>query len=94
MSLTEEKKFSNRSKHIDIRYHFLKDLVRDAQVKLEYVPTHENVADLMTKPLGASKIKKFRSQAGLMCEITRVEEECCMYATHAMKITTRRHRPV
>ena len=40
-----------RMKHIAIRYHFLKDKVAEGEVKLEYVPTIEKVADIFTKPL-------------------------------------------
>lgn len=40
-----------RTKHIAIRYHFLKDKVTEEEVKLEYVPTTKQVADIFTKPL-------------------------------------------
>lgn len=39
------------SKHIDIRYHFIRDLVLDGLVTVTYVPTAENVADVLTKGL-------------------------------------------
>ena len=42
----------NRTKHIDIRYHMIRDNVKKQRVKIEYVPTQEMVADIMTKPLG------------------------------------------
>lgn len=38
-----------RSKHIDIRYHFLRQVVASGQVQLYYVDTKENVSDLLTK---------------------------------------------
>ena len=79
-------------KHNLEKYHHIKDLVKMDLVKLIFCTKQENVANMMIKSLGPSKIKKLRRQAGLMNGITRVEEECCMYATHAIKITTRRHR--
>ena len=39
------------SKHINIRYHFLKDLVEQKVLEVEYVPTNDNIADMLTKPL-------------------------------------------
>ena len=45
-----------RSKHIDVRYHFLRDAVSDGIVMLYYVPTNENVADVLTKPVSGRKI--------------------------------------
>jgi len=40
-----------RTKHIAIRYHFLKEKVVAREVKLEFIPTSEKVADIVTKPL-------------------------------------------
>nr|GEY71933.1 putative copia-type polyprotein [Tanacetum cinerariifolium] len=40
-----------RSKHIDVRFHFLRDLTRDNVVRLVHCPTQDQVADIMTKPL-------------------------------------------
>ena len=42
----------NRTKHIDIRYHMIRDNVKKQRVHIEYLPTQEMVADIMTKPLG------------------------------------------
>ena len=42
----------NRTKHIDIRYHMIRDNVKKQRVHIEYLPTQEMVADVMTKPLG------------------------------------------
>ena len=37
------------SKHIEIRYHFVRERVRDGTVKLVYIPSSENLADILTK---------------------------------------------
>ena len=50
---------SKRSKHIDLRYHYLRRLVRDEAVELVHVNTEDNVADMLTKPLGKVKLQKF-----------------------------------
>lgn len=39
-----------RCKHIDIKYHFVRSTVNNGEVSLEYCPTDQMVADLLTKP--------------------------------------------
>ena len=48
-----------RSKHIDIRYHFIRFDVEEGIVNLEYVPSSKNYADLFTKPLSSIKFNDF-----------------------------------
>ena len=40
-----------RSKHIDVRFHFLHDLTREGTIELVYCGTQDQLADMMTKPL-------------------------------------------
>ena len=54
-----------RSKHIDVRFHFLRDLTCDEVVKLEHCPTQEQLADLMTKPLKLDTFEKLRTLMGV-----------------------------
>lgn len=49
-----------RSKHIDIRYHFIRDEVEKGNVKLFYVPTQQNPADIFTKPVNQKKLEVFK----------------------------------
>ena len=49
-----------RSKHIDIKYHFIRSEIQSGTVKLEYVPTEDNVADIFTKPDTRAKLEKFK----------------------------------
>ena len=50
-----------RSKHIDVRYHFIRTEVSSGRVVIEFCPMTEMVADLMTKPATKSKLTVFRS---------------------------------
>ena len=52
-----------RSKHIDIRFHFLRDLVRDGILELIHCSTQHQVADVLTKPL---KLDVFLRMRGLL----------------------------
>ncbi|RVW92455.1 Copia protein [Vitis vinifera] len=59
----------SRTKHIDIRHHFIRDLVEDKVVSLEYVPTEGQIADIFTKPLDVSRFESLRKSIGL-CTIS------------------------
>ena len=54
-----------RMKHLDLRYYWLRDEVEDGFISPVYVPTGENAADLLTKPLELVKTELFRSKFGL-----------------------------
>lgn len=41
-----------RSKHIDIRYHFVRDTVQNDKIVIDYIPTSQQTADILTKALG------------------------------------------
>ena len=47
----EDPKHHSRMKHIDVRYHYVREKYRLGHIKVEYVPTKENEADLLTKSL-------------------------------------------
>ena len=51
---------SKRTRHINIRYFFVADRITSKEVKVEYCPTGEMIADCFTKPLQGSLFKKFR----------------------------------
>ena len=54
-----------RSKHIDIRYHRIRELVAKGKVELYFIDGAQNPADLLTKNLPCEKFVKFRDQLGL-----------------------------
>ncbi len=49
-----------RAKHIDIRYHFIRDEVNKGSVELKYCSTQDMVADIFTKPAVKATLEKFR----------------------------------
>ena len=57
--------FSQRTKHIDIKYHFIRDHIENRTIKLEYIPTRENIADIFTKPLNKSQFLNLREKMGI-----------------------------
>ncbi|KAG5038153.1 hypothetical protein JHK86_018993 [Glycine max] len=55
----------SRTKHIDIRHHYIRDLVDDKVITLEHVATEEQVADIFTKALDANQFEKLRGKLGI-----------------------------
>lgn len=52
----------SRTKHIDIRHHFIRELVEDKAITLEHVSTENQLADIFTKALDASQFEKLRGK--------------------------------
>ncbi len=42
---------SGRTKHIELKYHYVRECMQSKEVLLKKISTHENIADIMTKPL-------------------------------------------
>jgi hypothetical protein len=54
-----------RSKHIDIKYHYVKDLITNNDINIEYCPTKLQIADIMTKALGRPQFEYLRTLLGI-----------------------------
>jgi hypothetical protein len=65
--------FHERSKHIEIKYYFIRDKVQQGEVKLQYIPTNEQTIDILTKPLSKIKLAYLRDKLGIL-EITPLVE--------------------
>ena len=53
---------SERTRHINIRFFFIKDKIDNGELELEYLPTEDMVADILTKPLQGNLFKKLRNE--------------------------------
>jgi hypothetical protein len=51
---------SKRTKHLNIRFFFITDRIRNKELSVEYCPTGEMIADYFTKPLQGKLFHKFR----------------------------------
>jgi hypothetical protein len=76
IKLSENPVFHDRSKHIDIRYHFIRDCVQRGAVRLDYIQTDEQMEDIFTKALSRQKFEKFRDQMGLRQNPFLAKREC------------------
>ena len=56
----------SKTKHIPIKYHFMREKVSQKVVKLEYVNTKEQVADIFTKPLPRDSFSYLQQKVGVI----------------------------
>ena len=76
IKLTENLVFHDRSKHIEIRYHFIRDYIQRGAMKLQYISTDEQVADILTKALQKGKFVFFRDKLGVVQNTFLAKREC------------------
>ena len=58
--------FHDKSKHIEIRYYYIRDMVHRGAMKLQYVEIEEKITDVLTKPLAKVKFKYFKEILGVI----------------------------
>ncbi|GJV54046.1 hypothetical protein Tco_1449787 [Tanacetum coccineum] len=56
----------SRTKHIDIRYHFIKDHILKEDIKLHFVPTEYQLVDIFTKPLDEPTFTRLKAELGML----------------------------
>jgi hypothetical protein len=76
IKLSENPVFHDWSNHIEIRYHFIQDWVQRGAVQLQYIPTDDQVADILTKALPRGKHVFFRDKMGLVRNTFLGKTEC------------------
>ncbi|KAE8822081.1 hypothetical protein HRS9139_10470 [Pyrenophora teres f. teres] len=74
LALAKNPMFHARTKHLDIRYHFVREKVEEGLVHMEWVSGKENLADGLTKPLVKQPFETFRYGIGLGRITEEVEE--------------------
>lgn len=65
IAMAKNPAFHGRTKHIDLRHHFIRDLVSSEQIVLKFCSTNEQVADILTKALSYEKHVYFRTKLGV-----------------------------
>ncbi|CAL2251278.1 unnamed protein product [Prunus armeniaca] len=65
IAITKNPVFHQKTKHIDRRYHFIKDALQEGIIDLVYCPTKEQLADIFTKPLAKDPFNYLRSMLGV-----------------------------
>lgn len=76
IKLTKNDSNHGRMKHVDIKYHFVKDQVEKGEIAVKYCKTEEMIADILTKSLGKAQFVYLRNLMGVygekVCDQERV----------------------
>eukprot|EP00253_Pinus_taeda_P029763 PITA_29763 len=65
ISLSKNSVFHKRTKHIDTRFHYIRELVNNGEIVLQHCNTQEQVVDILTKPLGQKNFELLRKRLGI-----------------------------
>jgi hypothetical protein len=66
ISVSKNPVFHSKTKHIPIKYHFLREQVTNQIVQVHYIPTTEQIVDIFTKPLAKTSFEYFRQKLGVI----------------------------
>ncbi|KAK9721226.1 hypothetical protein QE152_g5595 [Popillia japonica] len=69
IDLAETSAYRQRTKHIDVRHHFLREKIEDGEISINHIPTDEMTADSLTKPLFKQKHETCAKNMGLVTSI-------------------------
>ena len=73
LALVKNPEYHQRTKHIDIQYHYVRQVYEDGLIGLEFVPTASQAADILTKPLAPQAFERGRRLLGL-CDLPSVQD--------------------
>ena len=66
IALTKNSMFHGRSKHISIKFHYVRELVKNQEIELEFCRSEDQVADIFTKPLKTNVFEKLKMMLGVI----------------------------
>ena len=66
MKFSENLVFHDKLKHIDIKYHYIRDMVQRGVVKFQYVAMNDQIVDVLMKRLARVKFEHFREKLGVL----------------------------
>jgi hypothetical protein len=66
ISVSKNPVLHSKTKHIPIKYHFLREKVTNQVVKVHYIPTTEQIAGIFTKPLAKTPFEYLRQKLGVI----------------------------
>jgi hypothetical protein len=69
IAIAKNPQFHARTKHVDIKYHFVRELVENKEVNLNYCATADMQADGLTKLVSGQKLKSFVKALNLTCRV-------------------------
>ena len=76
IAMTKNPQHHGKAKHIDIKFHYIREMVTMNKIKLKYCKSDEMIADILTKGIGKIQFTKLISMIGLRNISDSSEEEC------------------
>ena len=79
ISMAQNAQFHRRTKHIDMRHHYVREKVNDGTIEVKYCCSDRMLADMLTKGLSGAVFKTLREMAGIVpipSSFTMSEKEC------------------
>ena len=73
ISLSKNSVFHKRTKHIDTKFHFIRELVNNCEIVLQHCSTEDQLADIFTKPLTKKSFDHFRKCLGMQKETQQLK---------------------
>ena len=65
IALAKNPKDHPRTKHIDVKYHYVREVIQNKKIDVVHIPTGDMLADTLTKALPKPSYEKFRSEMGV-----------------------------
>jgi hypothetical protein len=65
ISIAKDHRLSTATKHMATRYFYVRQVVQEGKVKIVYIPTTDQLADIFTKPLDKQNFLRLRNKLGL-----------------------------
>uniref|UniRef100_A0ACD5WX62 Uncharacterized protein n=2 Tax=Avena sativa TaxID=4498 RepID=A0ACD5WX62_AVESA len=65
VKVSKDHMFHERTKHVDIKYHYVRDVVAQGILKVCKISIHDNHVDMMTKPIPIGKFELYSSLVGI-----------------------------
>lgn len=98
VAIGEKDSSHGRTKHIDTQYHFIREKIADRTLRFEWISTHKQVADILTKSLPSRIFLRFQSQlvfptshSSTQNELNEEEKSNESTNTHSQKGVTTTH---
>jgi len=60
--ISENGNDNGRTKHMDVRYHLIRELIKTDVIQIKYMPTESIIADILTKPVDKKTFRKLQAQ--------------------------------
>jgi hypothetical protein len=55
--LTKDQMFPERTKYIEVKYHYIREVITEGELKVPKISTYDNLSDMMTKPIPIAKFE-------------------------------------